>query len=444
MALSAITGVSNATFWDLARKASPTFKSHTSKGTADLFTEKGFQAITRAGLNVINEFFEISLRVAFQKVDVSRAKNPLSGSGLVQVYDTPNGGFVQRVATESIKGISPAYKGLQDGDAPDPFVVRKPSTSQRFFQQNFDFQNLITIQEFQVKQVFLSEYGMGEYIAGILQGMENGYIIQEYENTLEALNAALNSETHPLQDTQKIVLDSWRSGSGGAVTDTDLRGMILSLQTLREAMGAVTQTSAYNAGKFSTVVDDEDYVLLVRAGIPSLFNVETLAGAFNQERLFLPWEIQSVTNFGGLIPYMEGTPTEQVPNPDPVIQQCVYDALGVCVGYLPKEGVTINGPATRRASDGRYIVNITSGGATADTTITEESELDGWIDPNEDVLAVVAQKGVIFENRQNPYTVQPIYNPRGMYNNYWANSPNNAIVYDHFYNLVTVTKPASA
>lgn len=66
MALKDLTGISNAQLWDLARKASPTFKSHTAKATAETFTEKGFEALTRSGLNVINEFFELSLRVGFQ------------------------------------------------------------------------------------------------------------------------------------------------------------------------------------------------------------------------------------------------------------------------------------------------------------------------------------------------------------------------------------------
>ena len=178
MALSSITGVSNVTLWNLARKVSPTFKSHTAEGTADLFTEKGFEALKLSDVGAINEFFEISLRVAFQMCNVSRAKNPLEGSGLLQVYDTPNGGYVQRIAVDSIKPTSPRYKGLTNGASVDPFSVRKPKTHERFFAQNFDYQSFITLQDFQVKQIFISEYGMGEYIAGIMQGLKNGYTFQ--------------------------------------------------------------------------------------------------------------------------------------------------------------------------------------------------------------------------------------------------------------------------
>ena len=189
MALSDLTGITNSQLWDLARKASPTFKSHTAKATADLFTEKGFEAITRNDINVVNEFTELSMRVGLQMISASKARNPLAATGLVSVYDTPTGGFVQRIAIDSIKPISPAYKGLEDyakgGTPVDPFIVRKPVSKERFFAQNFDYQNFITIQDFQLKTIFISEYGMGSFVAGVMEGLRNGYTVQEYENTLQ-------------------------------------------------------------------------------------------------------------------------------------------------------------------------------------------------------------------------------------------------------------------
>lgn len=435
MALSALTGVTNAQLWDLARKASPQFKSHTAKATADLFTEKGFEALTRNDINVINEFFELSLRVGFQMLTTSRAKNPLEATGLVQIYDTPNGGFVQRIAVGSIKPVSPAFKGLEDyakgGSSVDPYIVRKPESSERFFGQNFDYQSFITVQDYQVKTIFISEYGMGAYVAGIMEGLRNGYTIQEYENTMECLSKALNSTTYPLQDSQVVNVDSWGSGTGGAVAEADLLSLVKNIKDISTAMDVAPQTSAFNAAKFPTLVDKSDLVLLMRAGIKTEMELKVELGAFNPDRISLPFEVKEVENFGGLIP-------QDSNNAD---LQPVYDKLGEVRGYIAKANVTVNGPCFWDAANNRWLVNITSGGATADTTFPAEP--DHWADPNSDVLAVLIQKGAIFENSQNPYVVRPIQNPRGLYTNYWASRPNNAINFDYYYTVVVFRKPAN-
>lgn len=434
MALGSLTGVTNSELWNLARKASPTFRSHTAKATKDTFTEKGFEALARTDLNVINEFFELSLRVGFQMLTTSKAKNPLSDIGLVQIYDTPNGGFVQRIAVGSIKPVSPAYKGLEDyakgGASVDPYIIRKPESSERFFGMNFDYQSFITIQDYQVKQIFLAEYGMGAYVSGIMEGLRNGYTIQEFENTLECLSAALNSERFPLQSTQIVDVDSWGSGTGGAIAEADLMSLIKNIKDVSTAMDVVAQTSAYNAAKFPTLVEKGDLILLMRAGIKTEIDLKLEVGAYNPDRLSLPFEIKELESFGGLVPKDANDNDLQV----------VYDNLGEVRGYIDA-AATINGPAFYDKTNNRWLVNITSAGTTADTTF--DAEPDHWFDPNADVLAILIQKGAIFENAQNPYTVRPIQNPRGLYTNYWASRPQNGINFDHYYTMIVFRKPQS-
>lgn len=408
MALSSITGVTNAAFWDLARKMSPTFASHTAKATADTFSEKGFESISATGLDTLNEYFELSLRVAFQLLTASRAKNPLEATGLLQIYDTPNGGYTQRIAVESIKPISPKFLNLSNGSSVDPFVVRKPKSSERFFPQNFQYQSLITIQDFQVKPIFVSEYGMGQYLAGIMQGLRNGYVVQEYENVLEALNAGINSATHPLQDTQKITMSSWED----TPTEANLLEFIKSVKDVATAMETVSQTGAYNSAGFETVVDTNDLVLLTRAGLKTEIELGLEVGAFNPDRLTLPFEIHEVSDFGGLTPSYDVTAeggstvsTQAYP---------VYNALGERTGWATTEGASV---ADLDDSDVYYV------------------------DENASVLAVLIQKGAIFENNQNPYVVRPIENPAGLYTNYWASRPNNSINFDYYYTCVVFTKP---
>lgn len=428
-----LSGISNADFWKLARAKNPNFASHTSEGTKDLFTERGFEALRLNDVQAINEWFELSIRIAFQKMDISRARNPLADIGLVEVYNTPNGGFVQRIAINSIKPITPKFKGLEDGMSVDPFVIRKSTQNERFFGQNFDYSSLITIQDFQVKQIFLDDYGMGMFLAGIMEGFANGYKLQEYVNTKEAINAAINSTEFPLQSSQILEVPEFVKD---APTDDNLKDLILEIKDLATAMKTQAQTGMYNANGFETVVDNSDYVCLMRAGIKNRIQMQLEVGAFNPDRLTIPFNVEEISDFGGLLPY--SVDSTQTPATETMLQE-VYDVFGVVVGYIDAS-VTVNGYATKD-SQGRWIVSVTSGSTTADTTIVSPDDVT-WKDTNDEVIAIIAQKGLIFENKQNPYTVRPIYNPRGMYTNYWANSPNNAINVDPNYNMIVITAGA--
>lgn len=402
-ALANIAKINNAQFWDMARRFSPDFKSHTSKKTLDEFTTKGFEEIQLQGTNVLNEFFEISMRVAFQMLNVARARNPLVDKGLVSVYDTPNGGYVQRISVNSIKPVSPAYLDLKDGQSVDPFVVRKPEINERFFQMNFDYQSIITVQEYQIKTMFINEFGMGELLAGILQGLANGYTVQEYLNTKECMNNALNSSKFPLKETQVLTLSSWTDANP---TQTELTDLIMSIKDTATRFETVSTTGAYNAKGFETIVDPSDMVLVLRAGIKNKINVGLMVGAFNPDYLSLPFEIVEVDDFGGLEHYSDAEFTTKI--------YPVYDKLGAQIGW--------------NTAEGQDTPNV----------------LDGSVykkDPNAEVLGMLVQRGAFFENAQNPYTVTPIYNPRGLYTNYIANRPNNGINWDALYNMVVFRAP---
>lgn len=424
----ALTGLTNVQFWNECRKNNPQFESYTSVGTKDTFTEQGFEALKASDLNILNKFFELSLRVAFQKIDVARAVNPLSDSGLVEVYNTPNGGFVQRIAIDSISPISPMYKGLKNGDSVDPYKVRKPKSNQRFFEQNYDYQNLITIQEFQARQIFLDEYGMGTYISGILQGLETGRIKQEYVNIKEVLNAGINSTEYPLKDTQKVATKLPKDIS--TVTDDQLRGFIESIMDLMTGMSVQVSSGQYNSAGFDTKVDKSDYVLLVRAGIKNKIKTRLMVGAYNPEDLAIPIDrVVEVSDFGGLYPYAEETFTTRL--------YPVYDSYGSETGYFIKEADAGTLTKMTDSSEGvtlGYQATVGTNISTVSNVIAKANVF--WKDENDEVMAIVAQKGLIFENRQNPYTVSPIYNPAGLYTNYWASSPNNGINYDYYYNVI--------
>ena len=397
----------NVAMWNALRKMYKSFESLTSEATADTFTEKGWGEIQRTSVNALNEFFNLSMRVAFNKLDIAKVNTRLEESGLVEVYGSHNGGYLQRISIESIAPISPGYLDLADGSSVDPYVVRKPKSSERFFEcGNFNYQSLITLQEFQVKTIFLEEYGMANFISGIMAGLENGYKMQKELNIYKAIHECINSADKPLKDTQKIALTSWTDAN---VSDAELLDFVANVQDLATAMDTSITQPGFNANGFDTAANPEDYVMLVRAGIMNKIRRQLRLGAFNPEDLALPFKILEVQDFGGLKYYFGDT------DDYPLFPH--YDALGAVDGWALSEGGAkekeLNDPAIRTAD----------------------------LDAN--VLAVIAQRGLIFEEIKEPYQVRPIQNPRGLYENYWASAPNNMIRYDANYGCVIVTKPNS-
>ena len=419
--------LSNLQLWNYLRKTNPNFESHTAEGTNDLFTEKGFEALKRDDIDAVNDFFSLSLRVAFQKLTASKAKNPLEDSGIVEIYDTPFGGYTQRMAVNSIKPVTPAFKGLVDGQSVDPFIVRKPETDERFFPQNFDFQSFITVQEFQIKTIFINEYGMSDLIAGIMQGLMNGWTLQRYNNILEAIHSALTSTAFSLQTSQQIELsvEEMTASTFNMDDPKALEALTLQLKDIGTQIETSAQTSAFNALGFATAYDTDDFVVLMRAGLKNRIQLALEVGAFNPDRLTVPFAIKEVQNFGGLVPTYNNAE-----------MQSVYDRFGAEVGYIANT-YTVDGYAYKSGSN--WYVKVT--GSDTPVQVTMANDID-WVDPHEDVQAIVCQKGVIFENIQNGLETRPIYNPRGLYQNYWVSSPNNSICYDPLYAMIVISKPS--
>jgi len=394
--------ISNVDLWNLIREEYPNFASHTAKGTSDLFTARGFEALQRSDIGTLNEFFQLSLRVILNRVDFSNAKDILNEVDFGESFATPYGGYLQRIAVNSVLPVSPAYKGLANGSDPSPFVVKKGELTERFFEQNFDYQALLTIpDESLYKNMFVSEYGMSEVYSGFMQGLANAWTLQKYANKMEAINAYLNSIKYPIKTTQYINVGV----AGITPTDTELVDMWTKIKTMISAMVNAPQSGAFNALGYKSTQDRGSLRILMRQGYKPLFEAYVLSGAFHPDYLGLDMPIAEVPNFGGLTPYANvGLTTPLYP---------VYDSLGTIIGYNTTQGAT---------------------------TVTVEIDDVHWKDPNEDIIAIIADRALVFESTQNGYQVEPIRNPRGLYTNFWASSPNNFVGVDPLYNCLIVRK----
>lgn len=427
--LAVLQSISNADFLAEVSKRAPEFQKLAAETSYDVFTEKGFQALKSIAADAVTRFYSIALLVGAQQIDFFNIKNPLEG--LYDTYAMGSGAYLQRNAVKRIKSVSPGWlgadgKGLRNGDSPDQYEVRKPEIEQRYFGLNWNYQNWVTLQDFDLKQGWLTENGIGNITSAIFLMIEEDRANVNYAKFFEVLSGAINSTEYPLRNTQILSVASWTAASP---TDNELNSLVELVKDTVETLDITPTNSAFNAADYPNSADASEHVLLIRPGMRS--RMEKIFGyAFNPENLQFPLELKTVPNFGGLIP--EDSNNE--------VMQPVYDKNGVCVGYTDG-AATINSPATYDETNNKWMVSITLDGSTSTVAVLENP--DHWNDPNEKVLAVMLQKGAIFEIMQNEMAVLPARNERGFYTNVWFNQPENGVNFDYYRNIVVFEQPSS-
>lgn len=425
---STLSGVTNQQLFEMVSAENPgKWETWTSNGTAKFFTEQGFEAIARTDLPVLNEFLGQVTKIIFQKFDVPRVKNLFEDSGLVETYSTPFGGITQRTATETIPPIDPRFsaENIQAGND-NPFQTRIIRDKERFFKKDFRYQSVVSTQEFPLKQIFVgADNGIAAYYAAKMQGLENGFTMQRQANILEVLMGGITSTEHPLQESQVVAID-WTANTGEA-TDEQLGGFIDASMDVMSAIEDSVATGSFNAAGYESAWDRSDFVMFVRNPIMNRIRRKLRVGAYNPEDLAIPVDrVRSLNDFGGLIPYSDAEFTSRL--------YPVYDA---------KWGNVVKGYYSATANQ-----TVTTGLDGAPVDASNLTKDDGtnvfWQDPYSDILAIIAQKGLVFRDEQNPYQVIPIFNPANLVQNYWASSPDNGINYDYYYNVIIIKKASAA
>lgn len=398
-----MASVSNTEILAYVENKSPQFKSLTGRITADVFTDVGFDRVKANDVNALAEFYGLTMRVYLQFINVANIKDPLELGGFGETFDNPMGGFIQRESITKIKPVSPAWRNLKDGQSVDPFVVRKGRVEERFWKQNFDFQTILTIpDDFVLKQMFITEYGISTFVEGQIKQLQNSYAVQKYLAKKEAIDAFLKASVDTLQDSQILQIDY----KNDEPTDEQLLNFVRQVKNIISVMNAVPSTSAFNALHFETSQDISRLKLLVRVGFKNNIAVNVLRNSYNADTLNLPIDVIEVDNFGGLEPYKESSyETKLYP---------VYDTLGAVIGWS-------------ETANQIGIENVTY----------EDSEVY-WKDPHKDVVAILADKGLLFTSVQNGVQMNTIYNPRGLYTNYFLSMPNGTIAIDNLYNAIVI------
>lgn len=404
-------------------KSVPSYKSWVANLTDEIFTSAGFQEMLDNDYRLLEDFFGLSIRVVLNKILECNPRIPAFYDAIVEEYANEEGGILQRINTTMHKPTDPAYRNLQNGSWVNDYKIRKANkASERFYRQNFDYADYITIQEINLKKMFLNENGLSQFISAQTRTIEKAYYITKFEMVRRALYLALNSTQTPLKDTQVYKAVGENADMANLLSNTPQdaqkawRQFKFILDELHDFMVSNTMSGNFNAAGYEDGMRPEEHVLLIRHTV--LNHIKKVTGALNNGSGIIGdlmnggygFKVQIVEDFGDEYKVLASDHTTEL--------KPVYDDDGVKLGW-----------------------NTTGGQGTIEDCLPESDIESKYKMP--DVFAVLAQKGVIFTTKMNPFTIRAKESFRGMYINYIANQPNGSINYDSNYNLVTFSTATS-
>lgn len=328
--------------------------------------------------------------------------DPFKRVRLGEEYDTVGQAILQRLAIGTVKGVTPGYVELGQGDSLDMFEVNKVPGAERFFVADVNFQAWITIQDESLMQLaFSTNYGVSEVVTQQMERLRAAYALSMYEAKMEALSEGLTSKgMNTLQESQVKTLEF----DINQPTDEELDSFILSLNDIATEFETRPLLGKYNAVGYESGAYVDEHVVIVRAGLKNRLSMR-LATVFNDEKLNIRFEVGELEHFGGLTPILaDGTPLFSV-----------YNKNGSPIGFATTDGLV-----------GEDKVEYPS-----------NSPEVTWDDPHAETFAILAHRGWLFTSTEANLTVTPSpYNPRGMYTNFFCNAPNGHVHIDPAYNMI--------
>lgn len=393
--------IQNSWIVNLTERANPGFIQRLSRGSKLSFDEKSYEAL--------NEFPEgrdkalgLMLMCTIQKVLPYHYRDAVEQLKVIQKTGFEYGDILQvnrsgRTLPESPVAYGEDGKGLAPGELMTKHLMNRPGVViQDYFAKNFDFYTHISWDNFDVKGAWLKNDGGLELLFGqVLTSCKASYAETEFAEALEITHLALTSVTHPLRATQKVEIafspkkDKFHS----------FKNLVDTVNNFALGLQGVPTYYAGNAAGASQSLDINDYVLWIRKEYVQDFNT-VFSGVFHDDKLKLAIkDVVPVPNFGGIMGAdAEGNIMQRVYT-DPYVVDGVSYGDGSPVGWISAD-VTVNGRA--KYVNGQWLVNVTSGATTADTTFYVDDST-GFpttptiYDPHKDTIALIMEKGVIHE-----------------------------------------------
>lgn len=408
--------ITNTKFWNDLRDLNPPFAAIAPEASADFWNERNVTALLN-NQPVMNMFWELTMPFYDQQIMGPRARNPLMESGFGDAYDIPFGDVIRRIAIDPMKGVSPKYRNLRNGDSVDMQVVRKPVARERYFQTNWDWANIITIPDmWEQKRILMTEDGIDRFVSACMQSLNAAFIVMEYEKTLEAIGKSLSSNTVPFKDSQIVNIgDMSMDGLTMGQRQEKYTAFIADVRKIVTAMTVgSTAGGKFNSLGYVDIQDRDRLYLLVRAGIVDDLAIINMINAAPLDRYGLDVKIIEVPHFGEITPY---TSVNEQGKYEGLLYP-VYDNLGTVIGYNHVEG---------------------------SKKVTVEENDVVWQDPHADVYALLADKSWLFTTKENDRVIAPApHNVRGLYTTFHDTMPNNGIHTDGLYNCVQFKTSSAA
>ena len=290
------------------------------------------------------------------------------------IYGTMEfGDAIEELMVNVIKGED--YEPGTEGSTVDPFRITNPDVKAIYHKVNSRRKYRVTTYPDRAKRAFLNEGGLQTLISQIISQLSSAAQLDDWISIKNVFNVFINGhEIEPQADQIVTVTPVTDNASGKEFINT--------IKNLGTAMAF--PTAKFNQMKITKMVNPDELTLFVRADLLNNIDVNVLSSAFNRSDLNLSpsgeggtIKIEPMDDFGGVYP-ADSSGNKIYPK---------YDAHGKVIGY----------------------------------TTTEDGSIDAtpakWVDPNKDVIAILAETRFPLITRQLE-RAESIWNPEGLY---WNN-----------------------
>lgn len=446
--------MTNLELWNYVVAHNPAFASVVSDASKKIFEEQGFEAI-KASAGAKDDFWRATLQTMTDEIMASGAKDLLEDQGFGITKAMPYGGYIRDLIVGDLDPVNPAWVDREEYKAVDQQVVRKAKVSEQYFQKNLNYQNLYTLPFTETYRGIFNSDRFGELASAVAKGFAAGWTKAKYLTKKEALNAAITSKAYPLRPAQQVStkltvqsLEDVSTMDKAVEHSYEIIALIYAINSALNSMRYSVQTGIYNAYGFADAVDPDNMVVLMRPQIKTYMDTVL---ALTKSDASIDAKVIQVDDFGGTYASLK---------PDAFFRDGkirydketapTYDTYKVAKDGSDSTVTKVGDPVPIYSPLGEYVgtayVNsdiLDGSDSRENVTVYIPKAVEQHTDPNNDVLAVIADRRLLREYVTNPYTIRTaVPNVRGLYVNTYADSVDNAIVVDPTKNMVVIRNSA--